>query len=364
MKIGIIRTSSIGDVVLATACLDYLGRVAPDAQIFWVGRNPSLSLIRGAWPRIIPVELPSRSNRRQVKDVIKSLSACDAVIDLQTSFRSRVLSRAIKKNGVPVFPAKKSTWFRARLVLNAWFRGRWALLPAAVQRAEKAQFEMMLDAARSCAASLGISKYSELVPAIPTLKVDHVSVRELTWVRELGFGEWLAIAPGASHATKRAPTEVFADVLTSLESGWQKTNPLPGLLFLGGNEDRKASLDLLDQIKWDAPVINLAGKLSLDQTMFALSKVKCLLSNDSGLAHISEAVGRPVAVLFGPTVEGFGFSPRHPASKAFSSRVGCRPCSKHGKKPCVFDDMLCFRAIDTVQVGSFLRDTLTAGDKP
>ena len=48
--IAIIRTSSIGDVILATACLnDFESSTSQDIKISWLGKEPSLSLIKKSY---------------------------------------------------------------------------------------------------------------------------------------------------------------------------------------------------------------------------------------------------------------------------------------------------------------------------
>lgn len=361
MKIGIIRTSSIGDVVLASACLDYLKQVAPEAEVVWIGRQPSLQLITRSWPRVKGLDWPSNAAVAIGRHVFEQLSQCDVVVDLQTNHRSRRVTRHLRKKGIRVFSADKLNWPRMRLVLSGWLRGRVLRLPESRLKPEKQQYRMMLDALRGALQSLGYDDSAAFERSRPALNVDSLRGTAVSWDRETDFGSWLAVGAGASYPTKRAPTEVLVDVLTDLSKNWPENQPFPGLLLVGGTEDRAASVTLTDSVRWAGPVINLTGKLSLDETMLALSKASVLLSNDSGLAHIAEAVGRPVAVLFGPTIESFGFTPQGAASKAFSASLGCRPCSKHGKLSCRYGDQLCFRSIDTRSVSSYLAGVLRSG---
>jgi len=109
--------------------------------------------------------------------------------------------------------------------------------------------------------------------------------------------------------------------------------------------------------------MNMAGKLELWETALALKQCTVLFSNDSSLGHMAEAVGTPTAVLFGPTIESFGFAPRMPQSRAFSANLGCRPCSKHGKVKCRYGDKLCFAMIGHSRIASFLAATIEASPK-
>lgn len=361
LKLGIIRTSSIGDVVLASACLDYLEQVAPHAQVVWVGRGQSLELLKRSWPKIIAADLPSRASSAQKKIVKETLVQCDAIIDLQTSLASRLLVFSSAKAGVPIIRAKKAKIFRLKLVFKALARGRFMRWPQEALGADKLQYRMMLEALDLALRPWQLSNLSALDNARPHLPNLSAGRAEFAWERELSFGRWLAVAPGASHEPKRAPTEVFQDVLAALAKQNQSKDRLLGLLLLGGPEDRAVATELIDSIRWEGPILNLAGKLTLDQTMLALGRVSALLSNDSGLSHIAEAVGISVAVLFGPTIESFGFAPWRSTSQAFSSYIGCRPCSRHGKKKCRFGDNLCFQAIDTKAVAEHLTRLIGGG---
>jgi ADP-heptose:LPS heptosyltransferase len=350
MKIGIIRTSSIGDVVLATAVLEFLRLTDEAINVVWVGREPVLSLIAAGRKNVETLDLPSRASRQVVQATIDALKTCDVVIDLQTTFRTKQLLRRLSQLNVPVVSADKQKWQRLKLVCKARLRGRFAPLNSNDIGGNEFQFEMMRDAAVRGMARAGIMASSATKAATPRLIRESFQLTDETWHRELSFGSWIALAPGASHQTKRAPVEVMSQVVKYLSS--TKLGGSAGIVFLGGAEDRAAALEFLDVTPWQGPVLNLAGKLTLAQTTSILAKVQGLLCNDSGLAHIAEAVGTPVAVLFGPTIEAFGFSPRDPRSRAFSSNIGCRPCSKHGKSRCRYGDKLCFLTIDTRAVAN------------
>jgi ADP-heptose:LPS heptosyltransferase len=252
---------------------------------------------------------------------------------------------------IPVFTAKKAQFERSRLLISARLRGRRKPLPVHSLIPSKLQYAMMTDALRKAVVHHLPRDISEnLGPCQPQLPVDARTV-DKPWEKELKFGRWLAVAPGAAHETKRAPTELFMSILVDVKARQKNDSPL-GLVFLGDENDRKIALGIYDKISWSGPVLNLAGKLSLWETSLALRDCDMLLSNDSALAHIAEAVNTPVTVLFGPTIEGFGFGPRLPNSRAFSVLLGCRPCSKHGKVPCRYNDKLCFATISPLDVAT------------
>jgi heptosyltransferase-2 len=199
-------------------------------------------------------------------------------------------------------------------------------------------------------------------PADPILPFDH-DEGQRPWQKELKFGHWLAVAPGAAHPSKKAPEDLFLDILDRVRQHLrmaERSEASLGLLFVGSEPDRDVALSLIDSLNWQGSVLNLAGKLSLWESALAVKEVHATLSNDSSLAHISEAVGTPSVVLFGPTVEAFGFDPWRPHSRAFSAPLGCRPCSKHGKAPCRYGDYLCFKLLSPGHIASHIWNLLAS----
>ena len=360
LRIAIIRTTSIGDVILCTSCLTALEKIPRTLEIVWVGREPSLSLIKKAWPKVEAIPWPSNRASPMGTIIEKRLSQMDLVVDLQTNLRSQRLVKRLSLGGVRVVSAKKFRLTRWSMIFSGRVIGRLLPLRTSLQQAAKMQYESVLDTLRAGLKSLGLPQSQwEGLNGTPSLK--HLAgTEESPWRKELSFDHWLAVAPGAAHETKRCPEDVMLEILQMFLHK-QKSGECPGLVFVGNEEDRKFAVKLLDSMDWPGRVLNLAGRLSLEATADALSLAKVLLTNDSGLAHAAEAVGTPVAALFGPTVEGFGFPPWRPESRVFSSPIGCRPCSRHGASPCRFGDKLCFRTISTFKVSRFLAECFLSG---
>ena len=125
------------------------------------------------------------------------------------------------------------------------------------------------------------------------------------------------------------------------------------ICVLGNTQERKLGERLCAELALPAAQVdNLCGHLSLAEVPPLLASVAVLLCNDSGLLHVAEAVGTPVVALFGPTVEAFGFKPWRKDSCVFSSRLGCRPCSRHGRAPCRYGDQQCFTELDSAAIAA------------
>ena len=366
MKLAIYRSTSIGDVVLATACIDLLRKIPVPVEITWIGRRPALQLISSAFPDIRPIEVdPSISNYQE--KVVNELKDVHFVVDLQTNLRSQLLCRALKReHKVPNYICRKRTMDRGAMTIGSRLRGRRRALPPEYLQSSPYQYEMMTAALRR---ALSVHLPVELLdgldaiqahPVLPTLH----DLGENPWQKELKFGHWLALAPGAAYDAKKAPLQLLRDTAELLSLNLKRDPELQkeniGLLFVGNDKDREVALEILDRLDWKGPLLNLAGKLSLWETALALKESSLLLCNDSGLLHIAEAVGTPVTALFGPTVEAFGFAPWRPDSRVFSSILGCRPCSKHGQSDCRYGDKLCFGLIQPLQVVEHIKSILQA----
>ena len=363
LKVALYRSSSIGDAILGTACIDLLTQLPIPVEITWLGRQPSMDVISKAWPTVRCIEIKRSLKLPDITQIVKEIGPLHLMVDLQSNLRSRWICLQVnRETKAPVFTAAKLQIARNRLLMAARIRGRRKPLPIDAMTPRQMQYELMVDALKE-----GLTKQLPLevmdyvhtstpAPRLPIVK----RAAETPWERDLLFGRWLAIAPGAAHPTKQAPAEIFSGALSLLQDNYGDTN-IPGIVILGDEKDRKAGIAILDQTGWRGPILNLAGRLTLWETTIALHQSIGLLSNDSALGHIAEAVGTPVAVLFGPTVEGFGFPPRMKQSRSFSTSLGCRPCSKHGRTPCRYNDQLCFAAISQPDVATHLATIIEAG---
>lgn len=354
LKVALYRTTSIGDVVLATACLDFLDRLSIPVAVTWIGREPSLALLRSAYPMITCLTAASGDDPGLTDRLVEATKDCHLVVDLQTTLRSRLFCRALeRKYRVPFYRAKKSRLRRAKLVAGARMRGRSRPLPRSVKTNIRPQYRMMLEALWQA--------LSHHLPADVLSKEAHGRARPILplpeeselrpWQKELRYGRWLALAPGAAHATKQAPLSVLANILDGVGAA---TAGRLNLVFIGDEKDREITLRLQDQVKWPGTVLNLVGKLPLVESALAVREAAVILTNDTSLAHIAEAVGTPAAVLYGPTVEAFGFTPWRDESRPFSDALGCRPCSRHGKAPCRYGDKKCFQNLPFADIVAHL----------
>jgi heptosyltransferase-2 len=95
-------------------------------------------------------------------------------------------------------------------------------------------------------------------------------------------------------------------------------------VLLMGSKAEYERIQPLAEVKGN--VLNLAGVLSLRETMAAIAKCSLFISNDSGLMHVASALRIPQLALFGSTrPERTG--PLHDQARIFYQKAACAPCN-------------------------------------
>ncbi len=164
----------------------------------------------------------------------------------------------------------------------------------------------------------------------------------------------LGLAPGAQWETKRWPAEHFARLLQH----FLDSTPHPARIFLGPREAQWFAGSPLARVAADAGHrVQLIQDQPLPRVAGLLAGCRAVVTNDSGLLHLAEAVGTPVLALFGPTVRQFGYFPGLEASLVLEHDLDCRPCSRNGKAPCHRGDLACLRDIGPDRAHDFLERT-------
>ena len=338
MKILLIRLSSIGDIVLATSVLKPLRKRFPESEISMMVLSPFLPLLQGNpyLSRIIPFEA-GQTFLSDLLNLIQFILALrrenfTLVIDLHRNFRSTLLMlfcRGEKKIGY-----SKEVWKRRAMV---FFKKRWK----GTHTVEK--YLKVLE-------PLGISTNH----AEPTI---HLSMEERSWAEnflnskftnhQLPITNLVGMVPGARWATKRWNPSGFAALGDRLAKELKAR-----VILLGDSQDIEVARMVAESMKEE--VRNFVGKTTLRELAALLEQCHLVLTNDSGPLHIASALGKPVVVLFGPTVEEFGFTPyggeQTSLSVTLSKDLPCRPCSLHGSERCPLGHHNCMNLITPDEV--------------
>ena len=145
----------------------------------------------------------------------------------------------------------------------------------------------------------------------------------------------VVLAPGSKWFTKQWPVEYFNKLAESL-----KKLSNVRLIVVGGKDEINLPIEKEN-------TIDMRGKTYLLELADILSRADVVVTNDSSPIHIASAFKKPrIFALFGPTIEKFGFFPWSLNSKVFQvDGLKCRPCGIHGGKSCPEKHFKCMRDI-------------------
>ncbi len=136
----------------------------------------------------------------------------------------------------------------------------------------------------------------------------------------------VGIAPGAAESSKSRmwPKQNFAELIEKVSK--KKKNAK--IILIGANYENKLNENIIKLIKNKRAaknVLNLAGKFTLKQTFYLISKCNVFIGNDSGPMHIGAAMGVKTIGLFGPNLP-VRFCPLNKKSKSIYKKMPCSPC--------------------------------------
>ena len=270
MKILIVRTSSLGDLIHMLPAISDIKQHHPDATIDWVVEEAfaEIPLWHAAINRVIVVahrrwrrswwSEQSKAERKHALEQLRSVSY-DLVLDMQGLMKSVWLVKAAHgvKHGL--------SWSSTREPLCAFFydhRHRVKIWQPAVDRQRQL-----------AALALG---YTPEGP--PDFGLDHLIDHE----NETDRVDYAVIMPSASRDNKLWPSEDWQAAFDRLQDAGL------ALRLLAGND---AERQRAQQLIGSRPNTALQPKSTLTELATLLSGARLMVGLDSGLTHLAAAVG-------------------------------------------------------------------------
>jgi ADP-heptose:LPS heptosyltransferase len=143
---------------------------------------------------------------------------------------------------------------------------------------------------------------------------------------------FMVVVPGARYPLKSWDADRFGEIARQIEENLKRK-----IVILGSqNESEAARL-----VASTSGAINLCGKLPIEQSAAVISMAELVLSNDSALMHLANALNIPCVSLFGPTNRvKYGFE--NEISRVIQHALPCVPCEKavcqiEEKRKCMTD---------------------------
>lgn len=305
IRILIIHTAFIGDIVLSTPLIKKLRDTYPKAEITYLTTPIGASILRNNPYLTHIIEYDKRGEHRGIKGfwaITKKLKmeSYNLVITPHRYLRSSFMSFL---TGAPVRRgydnAAASFLFTEKIHYDS-DKHEVEKLFSFVPKDEGKRYEI------------------ELFPTdLEREKVDKFLEKRKEKI--------VIVAPGSKWFTKKWPLEYFNRVIKEIEKREDTT-----VVVVGGKDE------ILLNIPLSKNSIDLRGRTTLLELAEVIRRANIVLTNDSSPIHIASAFSNvKILAIFGPTVEKFGFFPWSKNSEVFQVEdLECRPCSIHGGNSC------------------------------
>jgi heptosyltransferase-1 len=330
MRVLIIKTSSLGDIIHTLPALTDAQQAYPDIQFDWVVEESFQHIPK--WHPAVSIVFPV-ALRRWRKQWFSSLKSgeifsklkyirshhYDAVIDAQGLMKSAILAFIArgKRSGFNFKSARENT---ASLFYHDRFEASW--MEHAVSRSR-----------RLFASAL---RYS-----LPTSPTDYkIDVNKLPPFHH--STPYYVFLHGTTWENKHWPESYWIALAKQTESTGN------ALLLLWGNPMEKERAERIASAVSNATVL---PKMSLEEIVGVLDGALGIVSVDTGLGHLAAALAIPTVSLYGPTnptrTGMYGQNQVHLASNFSCSPCLKRGCSYLGEKPV---DPPCFTSLSPERV--------------
>ncbi len=314
-SILLIQTAFLGDVILATALIEKLKDVFPEAKIDFLVRKGNEGIVVNH-PKLREVVVFDKKKKfRELLRVIHRNRALryDYLINVQrfaTTGLITVLSRARVTIGFDKNPLSRLFSIRAKHETTG------------LHEVERNQ--------------LLIASLTDRIPARPRL---YPTALDEAAIARFVHDPFVVMAPASIWFTKQWPLHKWVELCAK----WLGTHHV---FLLGAPADRELCEAIAARHE-GAPIVNLAGQLTLLQSAALMKHAVMNYVNDSAPMHLASAMDAPVTAIYCSTVPSFGFGPLSTRQKIVETpeALDCRPCGLHGHKACPRGHFRCAESI-------------------
>ncbi len=336
-NILIINLRKIGDTVMATSAAYLLKRAYPNAKITMLVKPLTVSLVENN-PVIDAVLTYDYSHEKKMAGLwtligkIRQREFSTAIV-IDNKPRSALIAfLANIPERIGFEKITKRNWYLQLLYTE--------LLPINYNFAETQQVknhEIFINRLT------GRTDEAKMILPIPTAEDKNKVDKFLALLPQKRYNIALCIHSGVAY--KDWSIKKFAYVINKF--------PLDAnFILVGGKPDKAAGIRL--QAKSELPLYNFAGQTTLPALGYLLEQVDCLLSVDTGTAHICAAVGTPEIVIFAGTSHLHWAPYGDKVHLIYPQGLDCYPCSDEIRKKC--DD---YRCLDGIKPEAVLKELVS-----
>jgi heptosyltransferase-1 len=324
MRILLIRLSAIGDVVMASGLVPALRAAHPQARLAWLvepaaapllAHNPRLDEVivwpRGEWQalwragRLVALARRAWRFRRELRE-----RGFDVAIDAQGLLKSAAFAWI---SGAP-----RRVTLHGREGSHRLMTERVAPAPDPLKPIGS-EYRAL---ARHLGAPAGTFRMDVVVGEAPRA----VARQRLSAAGV--HGRYAVLCP----FTTRPQKHWFDDRWVDLAGQLARRGLVP--VILGGPGDVAAAAAIAAR---HPRIVDLAGRLKLDETAAAIEGAALVVGVDTGLTHLGSALRVPTIALFGSTCPYL--DARTPGSVVLYEKIACSPCKRHPTCGGTFDCM-------------------------
>ena len=350
MKVLIVKTSALGDVVHALPVLAWIKSADPDAQIDWLVEQSFANLLAGH-PLIRRVHQVDTKHWRKegVTAILRGLTtlagdlrdeAYDVALDLQGNSKSgllTLLSGARKRygfarDGVREWPALLATHVKVTLSHN-----------------EHHVSERSLAVARAAFTS---GNNAPLAGPLVVGATERQHLEKSLQQRGIGTRPLVVCHYGTTWETKLWALENWCSLMQQLASG----NDID-MLLTWGNEEERSSAETIASFGAGQAIVWPRG--TLKDLVALLERADLVIGCDTGPIHIAAAVGTPTVSMYRVT-DAYRNGPRGDDHRLLQVPMECAVCMR---KQCPMDAE-CAAAITPDQVVEAVKELLNKEGQP
>ncbi len=285
MRVLIVKTSSMGDVLHTLPALTDAQQAIPGIRFDWVVEEgfAQIPSWHAAVDRVIPVAIrrwrkawfsaPVKAERKAFREAVQA-EKYDAIIDAQGLVKSAALvtrlARGIKHG---------MDWQSAREPLASLFYNQRHSVPKQQHAVERTR--------KLFALSLGYSK--------PQSQGDYAIAQHFLNHLNADAGQYAVFLHATTRDDKHWPEANWRELIGLLASSGTRIK-----LPWGAPHEEARAKRLADGFDY----VEVLPRMSLEEVARVLAGAKFVVSVDTGLSHLTAALDRPNITLYGPTDPG------------------------------------------------------------
>jgi ADP-heptose:LPS heptosyltransferase len=317
-KILVLKFGGMGEAVLASSLLTSLKERNQFLQIDFLVEGRTSGVMNAAGAGKVYSYLPHKDDLWKAFNILRQVrhARYDAIVDFEQE--SLLTAAFVRLSGIPVrlgfspsAPSPRSRLFTHLVQL----------------REDKSMWQLFLQLVRIL--DPGIPESQQTVPLHYS---DHAEAWVKQWRSANGISEsgnpliamHLGVGPSAQY--RRWPMERFLELANIL------AERLPDMSLILTGSSAEQSLTQSFRSRFRGRSVDASDLGELQHTLALLRHCDLMISGDTGMMHLSAAMGTPTVGLFGPNSSGC-WGPVGPrATYVYNTQLACSPCINSYKR--------------------------------